>query len=83
MARKAATVSCVVWVMRHPACVRVVRRNRHADVLHRHDREPVAWQILRVREPMPAHPRRRRNVSEPRRLCSGYSSSAGACSCFP
>jgi len=43
----------------------------------------VARQTLSMRWRTPAHPRRRRYVREPQGLFRGYSSSAGACSCFP
>ena len=47
---KAAKVLCDVCVMRHlPECVRVARRDMHADVLRRHYREPVTRQTLSIR----------------------------------
>jgi hypothetical protein len=47
---KAAQGLCDVGVRRHLlGCVSVARKNRHADVLRKHEREPVARQTLRVR----------------------------------
>jgi hypothetical protein len=82
--RKAAKASCDPCVMRHlPACARVARRDRPADVLRRHEREPVARQILSVRSRTPAHLRSRGYVRKHHVLVRACSSSAGAGSCFP
>jgi hypothetical protein len=62
---------------------RVGRRDMPACVLRRHYREPVVRQTLSVRERTQAHPRIRGYVSKHHVLRLGYSSSAGACSCFP
>jgi len=43
----------------------------------------MARQTLSIRWRTPAHPQMRRYVREHRMLRLGYSSSAGACSCFP